>query len=602
METLAYVNNATHRSPVMQNSDKLSKRSQFPHVTTPLMAALVLGLGALVAHAQKTVNVSIDHNQYWNGYQWRSTGGEGWMSTLEALDLQATVSANDVVRLAPDIRMDKLFHADTAVWADDTGLSDPNPGVTVRNTFYNDLSGIAVDGDTVIFSGRLMTNGLAEPYASSIVAFIKDFDAGWGWHGMASTPLITVANGDVFYVEKVISGGGAHIQFGFEWQAPPARTNAAAASYVGNLGEILLTNSLVLDVAAITGISPSPANVRLGSNVTLVATTAGTGLTYQWSKGGVALNDGPGITGTKTNALALTNLRGDQEGVYTLVVTDTSANSATGNVSVVVYNPNWLYFDRALAPFQGWINVWSGANLISSPAPSGDAGTSPKASWGWGVNPATPLRASMDLNTDVVTLQPNTTVYDGAINSMDPAYINPDGTPAAYLEQDFFLGNNSLVGDTLVFAGYCSSNSLDPQYTATAWIKVSQDWSVEYRYDTNLVAGKPFILTVPSSATTNRSFAQFGFALWGPCNASTNPVTEGAVEVKVYSPISASRSGGSMGLEFPTVINHQYSVQYKDHITNTTWNTLATTNGTGAKITIPDATTGSQRFYRLSTQ
>jgi len=485
---------------------------------------------------------------------------------------------------------------------DDSGLSDPNPGVTVRNTYYNDLSGLAVNGDTVIFSGRLITNGLAEPYASSIVAFIKDFDAGWGYHGMASAYLFLTPDGDTFEVSKVIDGDGAHIQFGFEWQAPPARTNPAASSYVGNFGEILLTNALVLDVAGITGITPKPANVRFGSNVTLTATTTGSDLTYQWSKGGVDLNDGPGISGTKTNALTLTNVQGDREGVYTLVVTDVSANSATSSVPVYVYNPDWLYYDRARAPFQGYINVWSGDNLISSPPGSGDAGTSPKASWGWAVDPPTTLRAGMDTSTDVVTLQPNTTVYDGATNTMDPAYINPDGSPAAYLEQDYYIQNDKLVGDTLVFAGYCSSNSLDPQYTATAWIKVSQDWSVEYRYDTNLVAGQPFILTVPSSSTTNRSVAQYGFAIWGPCNSSTNPVTQGACEVKVYSPISASRSGGNINLEFPTVLNHQYSVQYKTDLTDAAWNTLATTNGTGVNIAIPDAATGSRRLYRLATQ
>ena len=121
---------------------------------------------------------------------------------------------------------------------------------------------------------------------------------------------------------------------------------------------------------------------------------------------------------------------------------------------------------------------------------SGSGGTRPKASFGFAVSPTTLVRASMDTNTDAITLQPNTYVFDNATNTADPAYINPDGTSAAYMEQDYYLQNNALVGDKLVFAGYCSSNSLDPKYTARAWIKVSQDWSVEYRYDTNLVAGQ----------------------------------------------------------------------------------------------------------------
>jgi hypothetical protein len=413
------------------------------------------------------------------------------------------------------------------------------------------------------------------------------------------TYIYPLTNGEVFSVSKTITGDGSHVQYGFEWVGPPARTNAAATSYVGNLGYILVTNALISQAAGIVSISPNPAQVQLGSNVTLTAVTTGTGLTYVWKKDGVALTNGPGISGATTNALTLSNVLGNREGTYSLTVTDTSLNTDTKNVRVYVYNPQWLYYDRAFNPFNGYINVWNGANLISSPPPSGDAGTHPKASLGFGVTPTSSLRASMDTSTDVITLQPNTYVYDNATNTMDPNYINPDGSPAAYLEQDYFIQNDALVGNTLVFAGYCSSNSLNPAYTATAWVKVSQDWSVENRYDTNLVAGKPFVLTVPVSSTTNRSFAQFGFAIWGPDNSSTNAITQGACEVKVYSPLTGSRSGANMNLGFPTVLNHNYTIQYKTNLTSTSWSNLSTNSGTGGNITVPDPTTAKERYYRL---
>ena len=206
----------------------------------------------------------------------------------------------------------------------------------------------------------------------------------------------------------------------------------------------------------------------------------------------------------------------------------------------------------------------------------------------------------MDTTNDVITLRPNTYVYDGATNTMDPAYINPDGTSAAYLEQDYFIGNDSLAGQTLTFAGYCASNSLNPEYTARAWVKDgSPSWGVEHRYDTNLVAGQPFILTV---TTTPGDHVQYGFGLWGPANSATNPVTQGTVVVKVYSPLAATRSGGNINLEFPTVINHSYTIQYKTNLTDSTWNNLTTTSGTGKKVTVTDPTSSSRRLYRLSTQ
>ena len=580
------------------------KHSMRDLITVSLTVSAVI-FGSLVAEAQKTVNISIDHNQYWGAYQTCSSGdpySAYYTGAGGAPDIQGTISASDLLRCAPDIHMDKTWHANTTIWTDATGLSDASAGVTVDGNYYVDSGSIAVNGDTVIFSGQLLSNNLAEPYASSIVAFIKDFDSGWGWHGMVTVNLSTLTNGEVFSVSKVLSGDGSHVQYGFEWVGPPARTNPVASSYVGNLGSVLVTNKLVADIAGIAGISPNPAQVRIGSNVTFTAVTTGSGLTFQWSKDGVNLANGPGISGATTSALALSNVQGASEGRYTLVVTDSGANSATNSARLFVYNPDWLYYDRAYAPFNGYINVWNGANLISSPPSSGASGTSPKASTGFGVAPATLLRATLNTNNDVVTLQPNTFVYDNATNTMDPAYINPDGTSAAYLEQDYYIQNDSLVADTLVFAGYCSSNSLDPKYTATAWIKVSQDWSIEYRYDTNLVAGQPFVLTVPSTATTGKSFVQFGFAVWGPDNSATNPITQGAAEVKVYSPITAARSAGGINLSFPTVFNHQYVVQYKPNLAASPWNNFSTNSGTGTTVTVPDSTGAATRFYRLLIQ
>src|SRR6266850_1028383 len=520
----------------------------------PARVATVASLGTALVSTNggippgpKSINISIDHNQRWVGYQTVNSPVPppvpyftGYLD-LAAADEQGTISNSDIVRCAPDLRADKLAHTTNTVWQDDSGLSDALPGYTADSVFYVDTGSLAGNGDTVIFSGQLLTNSLVGQYASSIVAFIKDFDSGWGWYGQSTLNLNTLTNGEVFSVSKTISGGGAHIQYGFEWVGPPARTNPAAASYVGNLGYVLVTNQLVATVASIVSINPNPAQVKLGTNITLTAITTGSGLTYQWSKNGVNLVNGPGVSGATSSALTLSNVQGTQEGRYSLFIQDSATNTASNSVPLYVYNPSWLYFDRAY----------------------------------------------------------NTYLYDNATNSMDPNYINPDGTAAAYLEQDWYAQNDALVGDTLVFAGYCTSNSLDPSYTATAWVKVSQDWSIENRYDTNLVAGKPFVLTVPASATSGKTYAQFGFAIWGPDNSSTNPITQRAVEVKVYSPLSASRSGGNLNLGFPTVINHSYTLQYKTNLTDSTWNSLSTNNGTGTTVTVPDATTAARRFYRL---
>jgi len=495
------------------------------------------------------------------------------------------------------------FHTDLNIWADDSGIS--SAVATYDNTFYVDSTSTgARAGDTVVFSGTLVTNALTDAgMNSSFVAFIKDFGSDWSYYGEQSVTLGSLTNGQTFTITKPINGAGDHVQWGFEWQGVPARTNPAAANFVGQYGYVIFSsNSVVNPGPQILSINPGSANILLGSNVTFTANATGSGLTYQWAKNGSNLTDGGGISGSATSALSLTGVQPKQGGTYQLIVTDSSSLSATSAVSLVVYNPGWLYFDRALAPFNGYINVWNGGNLISSPPSSGAAGTSPKSSLGFGVTPTSLLRATLNPSNDVITLQPNTYVYDGATNGMNPAYINPDGSAAAYLEQDYYIQNDNLAGDVLTFSGYCSSNSLNSNYTARAFIKDgSPDWSVEHRYDAPLTAGQPFNVTFTS---TPGDHIQYGFGLWGPGNSATNPVTQGAVEVRVYSPInSINHSGTNLNIAFPSVINHSYAVQYKTNLTAGTWNTLMVTNGTGVNIVVPDANPSDpSRFYRLSTQ
>lgn len=573
--------------------------------------AMISTNGGVVTPPQN-VYVAIDPSQAWAGYrnvidQFGANYGpaSGYIGVGgQTPQFQGTISSQGIVQCAPDISLDINFHNDPNIWSDPT-TNTSSAVATYDNTFYVDSTSTgARAGDTIVFSGTLVTNALTDVgMSSSLVAFIKDFSSDWAYYGAQTVNLSSLTNGETFTITKPVTGTGDHIQWGFEWQGIPARTNPAAANFVGQYGYVIFSsNSVASPGPQILSINPSAANAILGSNVTFAANATGGGLTYHWSKNGVNLTDGGGISGSTTSTLNLNGVQPSQAGTYRLIVTDSGSLSATSTVALVVYNPGWLYFDRALAPFQGYINAWNGGNLISSPPSSGAAGTSPKSSFGFGVTPTSLLRATMNTTNDVITLQPNTYVYDSATNGMNPAYINPDGSAAAYLEQDYYIQNDSLAGDLLTFSGFCSSNSLNSNYTARAFIKDgSPDWSTEHRYDAPLKAGQPFNVTL---ASTPGDHIQYGFALWGPGNSATNPVTQGAVEIKVYSPIKTfNRSGTNVNVSFPTVINHSYALQYKTNLTSGTWNTLTTTNGTGVDVVVPDNNPADPtRFYRLSTQ
>lgn len=574
--------------------------------------AIISSNGVTLAPPPPPTNiyVNLDPSQAWAGYRNvvdQFGGNYGAASGYIGVGgqtpyFQASISSQGVVQCAPDISLDTFYHTDLNIWSDASGTS---PAVaTYDNTFYVDSTSTgARGGDTVVFSGTLVTNALTDAGMNgSFVGFIKDFGSDWSYHGETTVALNSLTNGQTFTITKLINSSGDHVQWGFEWQGTPARTNPAAANYVGQYGYVLFSsNSVVNPGPQILSINPSTANVLSGSPASFSANVTGTGLTYHWKKNGANLSNGNGISGATSSTLTISNAQPSAEGIYSMIVTDSGSLSATGTVSLVVYNPAWLYYDRALAPFNGFINVWNGANLISAPPSSGAAGTSPKASFGFGVTPTSLLRATMNTSTDEITLQPNTYVYDGATNPINSTYVNPDGSPAAYLEQDYFIQNDGLAGQTITLSGICTSNSLDAKYTAMAWIKDgSPDWSVEHRYDQHLVAGKPFNVTV---ATTAGDHIQYGFGLFGPDNSSTNPITRGAAVVKVYSPInSINRSGSNVNISFPTVINHNYAIQYKTNLSDAVWNTLTTSSGTGANVVVQDGANASRRFYRLSIQ
>jgi len=199
------------------------------------LACLKVLAGALTLAGARaaTTNVYIDPSQPWNGFEnvyYRD--GTFWTNSYfppgTAGVLQGSIDSAGTVICSPDLRMDRDFHLDTNAWADASGTST---GVCrVVSTYYLDSTTLAAAGDTVVFSGTLATNALAAPYSNSIMAFIKDFDANWVYQGMASINFSTLTSGQPFTVSRTITatGAGNHVQWGFEWSGPPARSNAVA--------------------------------------------------------------------------------------------------------------------------------------------------------------------------------------------------------------------------------------------------------------------------------------------------------------------------------------------------------------------------------------
>lgn len=540
---------------------------------TSLLSLCLLVSGLATAGAQPT-NVYVDPSQNWIGYMnWQPTdytlanfpgdggyGGGVWGTS----DLRASISASGIVTLLPNTN---VYAPGNTYWVnpDGTGANQMDANFYVQN---DNLA-----GDTVTFSGYLWTNSLAEEYATNVTAFIKDFNSGYALVGYSVTNL---TNGGLFSVTLATSAGD-HIQYGFEMLGPDANpTNAAS------LGEVIAASNAPPAGPAITSL-PGTVYVNVTSNVSITVVATGNSLNYQWQKNGANLSDGAGISGSKTATLTLNDVSGSAEANYTVVVSDNLNRTTTGNLFMVVFDPDNLSFDPNCM-LNGYVNTF----YVNADGSAGAFAT------GFDYPPAQ-LRAS--ISNGVAVLQPNISLY----NINDPFWTNPDGTPNQYVEEDYFIANDTLAGFTLTLNGYCLGNNLDPSYTASVWIEdFAPDYSSYTSANSNLVAGMPFSITLPTEAGDH---IQYGLRLFGLDNSPTNILTDGEVLVSIAPPVlMATRAGNLTTLSFPTVSGHSYSVQYKASLADGAWQMLATLNGSGANQTVNDATTQTKRFYRLVIQ
>jgi hypothetical protein len=66
--------------------------------------------------------------------------------------------------------------------------------------------------------------------------------------------------------------------------------------------------------------------------------------------------------------------------------------------------------------------------------------------------------------------------------------------------------------------------------------------------------------------------------------------------------IACSAAGGTRYLSFLTQNGFNYTVQFKTNLTDSVWQTLTTATGDGTTQTVPDSSSQTQIFYRLSVQ
>ena len=539
-----------------------------------LAALLMCSIGLFLNPAPaQTTNVYVDPSAGWIGYMNVFTLPQPTIiyefgSVWATADLDAGFTGA-IASFSPNTSEDRDNPNNPQFW---NGDGTPNAWMDANFYVQND----ALAGQTVTFSGYCWTNTLVPPYSTNTTAFIKDFVSDYS----SFVSITTNLTGGLFSI-TLPTTSGHHIQYGFEMLGPDARITNAAEN-----GSVIISSNPPPAGPAITSITPSPIYANLGTTTTISVNASGSGLSYQWQKNGVNLANGPGIAGATTASLTLTNVQGSAEATYTAKVTDEALNTATASTFLIVFDPSNLSFDPH-ANLNGFINA---------SANNGGTVGSPDSSFSY---PVPRLRAG--ITNGSAYMQPNIDLY----NATDPFWANQaDGSPGQWVEENFFIANDALAGQTLTFSGFCPSNSLPAPYVTTAWVEdFAPDYSSLNAVTTNLVAGQAFSITLTTATDPGRHI-QYGLRVFGLDNPPSNPDTATAVIVTPMPPsLSASASNNAVNLSFaPTTPGHNYIVQYKTNLTDAVWQTLTTVPGIAAPQTVSAPVGPGSRFYRVYVQ
>ena len=137
-------------------------------------------------------------------------------------------------------------------------------------------------------------------------------------------------------------------------------------------------------IPIITGQPTSPEATCSGVGVlTMTVTATGSGLTFSWRKGGIAVVNGGTISGQGTATLTLTAPAVADAGSYDVVVTDTCPTPLTSNSVTVTVNASPVYTTQPAASTvcQNTATLFAVAATATSPTYQWQYSTNPVTTW-----------------------------------------------------------------------------------------------------------------------------------------------------------------------------------------------------------------------------
>jgi hypothetical protein len=359
--------------------------------------------------------------------------------------------------------------------------------------------------------------------------------------------------------------------------------------------------SVYADKMVLDNLSPSDPNLTsLPTNTTVlvgqtavfrVVASGQSALSYQWKTNGVNLVDGPGISGSTSSVLTLSNVQKAEAGVYSVDVTD-NAGTLTASATLTVKTaaeaanalenssfetgsyPPWIAFNGAALKANG--DFWDGTIVTNY---DGNYGS------------------TVDNGGEYDGVYQDVAASPGQIFTADAWFFQPSSFPLTegnqtWLEVQFRNGATPLA---LYKSATIGTNN--PSFPLDTFFNLQATNGFAGDFTTPI--GNAYYLVAPAGTTTVRYQVTMHVAGGG----GGILYDQMSLLKKIPVTINAARSGGNLNLSWTSQGATDYQVVYKDHLTDTSWTPIGgLIHGDGTPQTLAFPIAGGQRFYSVLTK
>lgn len=557
-----------------------------------VLAASALFCGAFRANAQ--TQLLLDPTQNWIGYMNvfnlpSAGGGYQFGSAWGTADLRAHYNSATApytsLTLTP---CTNVWETKDTYWVQPDGVS-PNKQMDANYYVQNDT----LEGQNLTFSGYCISNTFGGAYTSTV--FIKEFNSSYT---VINSAVTTAVSGQPFSI-TLQTGGGTHVQYGFETQGPDADpTN------LPNLGVAIYQ----VQYPALEVTTPTSQAVVQGQNATFTETPTGNPpFTYQWLLNGTPLTNSSHIGGAEANTLVITNTSSLDAGTYSVEVTNSIGSNAVATAILTVIPLSQAETNYVIDPsFES-----DGYSAVSTAGWFSYGGT------GFANTNGYYSQFDPSLNPDVSVIDGSNCLveFSGGANSYTGVFQDRPALPGqVYTASAWFFTPDANLGYPLVNSAsanlqvqfHDSSGNLICDYESTpfttnfpqdVWVNMPATNKFANDFVTLLSTG-PAIVSPPGTASMR---IQPGYH--APDGVSGGDVYIDMVDVRLRetTPV-ATLSGSTFKLAFPTLYGPQYNVLYTTDLVHGPWQVLTSVSGDGTVKTVSDTVGSSRRYYIIDTQ